>query len=193
MKPTIKPIPQTINGVTFRSSLEARVSLTLTTNCIEWHYEPEGFELGNGVRYKPDFWLPEIDTWLEVKYASDAPGVNKAAMFAEAVCGDDRCDPEQLVMIVYPGKINERDYLPGHNALGASCWFVECETCNQRQWLTIGADLCRRCGRYYNKTEECVLHGNPDGWRRDQKAPVGFPVLYGEPVLVRLPQWTARR
>ncbi|MDQ0368980.1 hypothetical protein [Catenuloplanes indicus] len=34
---------------------------------IEWRYEPEGYRLSNGVKYLPDFYLPELDTWVEVK------------------------------------------------------------------------------------------------------------------------------
>jgi hypothetical protein len=33
---------------------------------LSWEYEPEGFELPSG-RYLPDFWLVELDLWVEVK------------------------------------------------------------------------------------------------------------------------------
>ena len=33
---------------------------------IKWEYELEGFVLPSG-KYLPDFWLPEIETWFEVK------------------------------------------------------------------------------------------------------------------------------
>jgi hypothetical protein len=34
---------------------------------IEYQYEPEGFDLGDGIFYLPDFYLPKTDTWIEVK------------------------------------------------------------------------------------------------------------------------------
>jgi hypothetical protein len=34
---------------------------------IEWEYEKEGYKLEDGTCYLPDFWLPEVETWAEVK------------------------------------------------------------------------------------------------------------------------------
>lgn len=44
---------------------------------IRWLYEHEGFNLGEGVYYLPDFWLPDRDCWMEVKPTrpSDADSV----------------------------------------------------------------------------------------------------------------------
>lgn len=39
---------------------------------IPYRYEVEGFDLDNGDRYLPDFWLPASRTWLEIK--GQAPG-----------------------------------------------------------------------------------------------------------------------
>jgi len=54
-------------GYNFRSRLEARYSIFFDHLGVKWEYEPEGFELGNGLRYLPDFWLPEWDMWVEIK------------------------------------------------------------------------------------------------------------------------------
>lgn len=53
-------------GHIFRSRLEARWAVFLDLLRVEWRYEYEGYELPSG-RYLPDFWLPEIKTWLEIK------------------------------------------------------------------------------------------------------------------------------
>lgn len=58
-------------GFAFRSRLEARWSIFFDHLGIRWDYEPEGFELGNGLRYLPDFWLPDFNLWIEIK--PDAP------------------------------------------------------------------------------------------------------------------------
>lgn len=63
----IKPIETVYNGYKFRSRLEARWAVFFDTLGVEYWYEPEGYDLGNGVYYLPDFWLPKQNKWLEVK------------------------------------------------------------------------------------------------------------------------------
>lgn len=62
----IKNIETEYKGHLFRSRLEARWAVFFDTMGIPYHYEPEGFEMG-GIRYLPDFYLPEWKTWIEVK------------------------------------------------------------------------------------------------------------------------------
>ena len=62
-----KSIPTQYNGTTFRSKTEARFAVALDELKIEWQYEPEGFDLTNGLRYLPDFYIKKYDTWVEVK------------------------------------------------------------------------------------------------------------------------------
>ncbi|MDR3571756.1 MAG: hypothetical protein P4L81_06215 [Candidatus Pacebacteria bacterium] len=54
----IKAIETSYKGYRFRSRLEARWAVFFETLGVEWKYEPEGFELSDGTRYLPDFWLP---------------------------------------------------------------------------------------------------------------------------------------
>jgi hypothetical protein len=182
----VKAIPTTYQGVEFRSRLEARVAMAMDHERIEWHYEPEGFELDDGTRYMPDFWLPRTQTWIEVKFSYQAPGVDKAKKFAQAVCGfDDYGDgnylqPEQLVMVMHPTKLGVTERLVGLNALGASTVFVECPSCLSRHWTNIGAWECRSCD--YNFIDEA--HKESFG---------GGCVLFGGMDLPRLPQWRPKR
>lgn len=62
----IKPIETNYRGYRFRSRLEARWAIYLDTVGLRWEYEKEGYDLG-GLRYLPDFWLPEVSAWAEVK------------------------------------------------------------------------------------------------------------------------------
>ena len=62
----IKPIETVYNGYRFRSRLEARWAVFFRAVGIEYQYEPEGFDM-DGLRYWPDFYLPSIDRWFEVK------------------------------------------------------------------------------------------------------------------------------
>lgn len=63
----IKPIETIYNGYRFRSRLEARWAVFFDLMGIEYQYEPEGFDLGEGYRYLPDFYLPNEDVWVEIK------------------------------------------------------------------------------------------------------------------------------
>lgn len=65
------------NGHRFRSRLEAKWAVFFTRLGLKFEYEKEGFEIpalsdsfGQTIpahRYLPDFWLPELHTWIEVK------------------------------------------------------------------------------------------------------------------------------
>jgi len=63
----IKPIETIYNGYKFRSRLEARWAVFFDELGIKYEYELEGFELPNGLRYLPDFYLPEFNVYVEVK------------------------------------------------------------------------------------------------------------------------------
>lgn len=62
----IKPIETYYNGYRFRSRLEARWAVFFDAAGIKYQYEPEGFE-HDGVTYLPDFYLPDLDVYAEVK------------------------------------------------------------------------------------------------------------------------------
>lgn len=63
----IKPIETVYKGYKFRSRLEARWAVYFDTLNLPWEYEKEGYDLGDGIWYLPDFWLPSVKMWAEVK------------------------------------------------------------------------------------------------------------------------------
>lgn len=63
----IKAIETYYNGYRFRSRLEARWAVFFDALQIRYEYEKEGFEFGSGLRYLPDFWLPDLGIWIEIK------------------------------------------------------------------------------------------------------------------------------
>lgn len=70
----MKAIETRYAGCRFRSRLEARWAVFFDHLGIEWEYEPQGFEIpkdwdehGATWRYLPDFWLPRLSTFVEVK------------------------------------------------------------------------------------------------------------------------------
>lgn len=66
MAPTIKAIETRYNGYRFRSRLEARWAVFMDTLGVRYEYEVQGFNM-NGLAYLPDFYLPDLNSWLEVK------------------------------------------------------------------------------------------------------------------------------
>ena len=72
--PDIKAIETRYAGCHFRSRLEARWAVFFDTLGIRWEYELEGLELSwrlqlddTKLNYLPDFWLPDLRLWVEVK------------------------------------------------------------------------------------------------------------------------------
>lgn len=63
---TMKPIETIYKNYRLRSRLEARWAVFFDTLGVKWEYEKEGYDL-DGVWYLPDFWLPSLGYWFEVK------------------------------------------------------------------------------------------------------------------------------
>lgn len=82
----LKAIETRYAGCRFRSRLEARWAVFLDHLMIRWEYEPEGFELPGGLRYLPDFFLPDLDIHAEVKGSQEALNrdLDKICSFAAA-------------------------------------------------------------------------------------------------------------
>lgn len=62
----IKPIETKYNGYRFRSRLEAKWAVFFDMIGLKYEYEVEGFEM-KGIRYLPDFYIPSLDRWFEIK------------------------------------------------------------------------------------------------------------------------------
>jgi hypothetical protein len=67
----LRAIETEYRGYRFRSRTEARYAVLFDAAGIAWQYEVEGFELG-GARYLPDFYLPELKIYVEVKATQEA-------------------------------------------------------------------------------------------------------------------------
>lgn len=90
----IKPIETIYNGYRFRSRLEARWAVFFDALGVKWEYEPEGYDLGAGLYYLPDFVLYIDDPWfrtpkklfIEVKGVLNEKDAQKVAVFYEGGC-----------------------------------------------------------------------------------------------------------
>ena len=63
----IKSIETYYKGYLCRSRTEARWMVAFDRAGIKYEYEPEGFDLGKAGKYLPDFYLPEFNSYAEVK------------------------------------------------------------------------------------------------------------------------------
>lgn len=61
----ITPIETLYRGHYFRSKAEARFAVFLDCLGVKWDYEPQGFDLGNGLKYLPDFKIYNVEIWDE--------------------------------------------------------------------------------------------------------------------------------
>ena len=64
---TIKAIETEYKGYRFRSRLEARWAVFFDAIGWAWEYEKEGFDLGKNGYYLPDFYIPHLDCYVEIK------------------------------------------------------------------------------------------------------------------------------
>ena len=172
---TVEALPTVYRGTTFRSALEASWAATLDSLGVAWEYEPETITLPSGARYIPDFRLPAIGAWLEVK-GTGVPRVEKAYEFGDSLTcncprirGIRRCSCRwpggELVLIGKPPRPLDpwsdgyEDYTPYamHRLMRHHTGFVSWKsTRNSRCWLTrctacrvvtwFDISRCRACG-----------------------------------------------
>jgi len=144
---TLNPVETIYRGYRFRSRLEARWAVFFDTLGIPFEYEPEGFELPGGLRYLPDFWLPEQGGWVEIKGREPTEEERLKAQLLAAGTGHP--------VYIFFGPIEEP---PGY------C------TGSAHMWADGGFDLdywwceCRHCGRlgikYMGRSERLPCRGN---------------------------------
>lgn len=166
----IESLPTVYRGTTFRSALEASWAATLDSLGITWEYEPETITLPSGAWYLPDFHLPEIGVWLEVK-GDGVPRVEKAIELGKHLacdCPRFSCTCPwpggELVVIGHPPRpyspdYDEDDHRPywakavvarkhgGHprwtSTRGTRAWLGYCSACQRATWFD--SPHCRAC------------------------------------------------
>lgn len=97
------------NGYHFRSRLEARWAVFLDALGVRYEYEPEGFDLGDGLYYLPDFRVkcwgtrgsfdgPPFDLYIEIKGAMSNDDARKIKRFVFEE--PDKCLVKNSLLIV---------------------------------------------------------------------------------------------
>ena len=115
----MKAIETEYKGYLFRSRLEARWAVFFDACGVKWEYEPEGFDLGDGLYYLPDFLLHDVyfiyringikdnmryfgDLWVEVKGKMSASDAEKIFKFANIQENKDRSIGEPWYTVSNP-------------------------------------------------------------------------------------------
>jgi len=163
----VTSIPTIYAGVEFRSTLEADWAATLDSLGIVWQYEPEAVRLPSGVSYRPDFYLPRIATWLEVK-GPHMQRIRKTEELAETVfhfpdCsgrgeyiegfGEGLCCRGEYQLVVV-GLAPERglitwQLLHEYSSDHYDHFLTRCPRCDEWWWMScLGAFGCRAHRRF---------------------------------------------
>jgi hypothetical protein len=147
-------LPTWYRGVAFRSRLEARWAVFFDALHLRWEYEKEGYDL-NGLWYLPDFWMPQLDCWIEIKAIEPTDIEQQKAgrlchFSAKRVfifVGQHTVPPDNPTSaeVYYPGEANH----PGYD-WDNEYWFCECPYCH-----AIGIEYTGRSDRLPCKKTGC--------------------------------------
>lgn len=136
----LRPIPTRYAGHHFRSRLEARWAVAFDAMGVAWHYEREAFSLPGGTGYLPDFYLPELRLWVEVKPAGG--DVSKLDAFAAGLVGTGE---RATVLNQIPGPSFCGTY--GAADLAPACYITAAGAPDLHLDAPYLFCICERCGR----------------------------------------------
>jgi hypothetical protein len=142
-------------GYRFRSRLEARWAVFFDALGVRWEYEVEGYDL-SGIWYLPDFWMPELNAWIEIK-GLDIERNDDAWVKARELAGETG-----KLVYVFCGQIRS----PG-NSSAWEFWGTEDDTTGHspnRVWW-YQCPICQKCQLGRNQLElpcGCLEIRHPD-------------------------------
>lgn len=130
----LRAIDTAYNGRFYRSRQEARFAVLFDWLGVSYDYEPEGYEV-DGLRYLPDFLLPEAGWFLEIKGADPSPDELRkcAALALHTACPvivhvGTLTDPTILPLNTCDLAIPDLRVFDLHECLPAHLW-RECKFC----------------------------------------------------------------
>lgn len=103
----IKAIETHYNGYRFRSRTEARWAVFFDSLNIPYEYEKQGYDLGNGLYYLPDFWLPQQDIFIEIKPLIYKDGEIEWPKRTKEDKLEEQSNKEVITVCGLPGEISE--------------------------------------------------------------------------------------
>lgn len=188
---TINAIETSYAGCRFRSRLEARWALFLDILGLKWEYEPQGYRVGPDQRlYLPDFYLPGLGTWVEVKGDGNALDLGLICDAVNPKAGLPRANPYHETAVLVLGPIPKPDAAYLHWVVSRSGYcehFCVCQEphysqvmfwpcdlptdlANQAREIGVGAEL-HQCGRSVLKPHvDDLVQARPDNRQRPHPA-----------------------
>lgn len=137
--------PTEYGGICFRSKLEAKTAQALDNIGIPYIYEPEGFQLTNGLWYKPDFYLPEVKQFIECKGKMDQTDAAKVYGLVE-----DTGHP--ILVIGYENAILIKRFFDDGDIVTYEhdeIHIAECTKCESVRFISMSDTYrCPHCGAY---------------------------------------------
>lgn len=148
----IRAIETQYKNCRFRSRTEARWCVFFEYLGVKWEYEKEGYELPSG-RYLPDFWLPDLACWVEIKPVSPTA--------AELQLGEELGDMTDHPVAIVSG-------MPGNETIMVYC-SDDADAGGGTGWWGDGGDTdCRFRSPHWtcdSKGKLCFCSGNAKGSR----------------------------
>lgn len=154
----VRAIPTSYAGIQMRSKLEANTAQLFDTVGLRWQYEVEGYDLG-GVWYLPDFYLPDIRVFVEVKGILDQKSIDKVELLAEA------CEAECIAVVLVRDlrmRLMENyltilgDWVTAHGIEKDAAFMARCPQCNSVIWLRRGSTVCSSCAHHVASVHQFV-------------------------------------
>lgn len=149
----IKPIPTPYNGIWYRSKLEAKWAYFFDWCGIKHYYESEGVQLSDDTWYEPDFYLPELKTYAEIKGVMSDTDEHKILQFTKDYGGDFLIGYNDFhFQMVVNGEFLPED----------CSWLCECRECGALFFMDeCGCWDCRKCDHYEgNSGFEVLMYGD---------------------------------
>lgn len=151
-------IPTEYNGRKYRSRTEARWAVFMDALGVKFEYEKEGYQLGDFF-YLPDFWLPEMHCFIEIKGAAPAlDECTKAILLAEFTSrpvfiffGSPEQPWREGEVSKSGHKFTDRGEHDTHQ------WFCECQDCHKISIEFLGLANRMIC--------PCMFEGRPEKGR----------------------------
>lgn len=150
----IKPIETRYKGYRFRSRLEARWAIFFDALRIRWMYELEGLHAGRKF-YLPDFYLPDIQRYIEIKPA----GYDTHAAIPTPFLMNEHSP--FIVVVGDPGEYRSYDF--GDSGLCDEGKFTACHLCNSSGFVFYGwLGYIPECNCWNDKVGQATLYKKYD-------------------------------
>lgn len=139
---TLGAIETSYSGRLFRSRLEARWAVFYDALRIPWVYEPEGFALGAGLAYLPDFYLPHLNCYIEIK--PEAPSDHERDKAARLTVLTSRT---VFIFFGQPGHHFNGGY-PSGQSDSDSAWKIDVYDGHGCEDYSYAWCVCQDCGKF---------------------------------------------